>query len=364
MTTGWNSIPSAQQALFLQAAGLSQLPDLSAISESHRKILSGIIGGEQAARLNEPPQEDSIASPTLPPSPPTVSGDWTDIMTRVAELRAKLGNLQVKTASSGVEIEKDRLDELEKAEQKRFQDIIKNLEGAKKSGTAKKIFGWIGAAVAVLGGAVLTVATLGMGAPIVLAGLGMMAMMAIEETGNMDAFLETAVRHTPIISTLVENGTIDIEDAKRGIQIGISLALAAVQVATSLLIAAGTIAVGVILVATGAGSPAGAAAIAIAVAMVAASLAGAAASAGSGAAQVGGAISSGIQGGYVKEAEYLQADSVENKAWIANIQAALGEQMDKFEELLRKLHEGVANISELLGGTADTQHAIMSNISS
>ena len=96
--------------------------------------------------------------------PPAMSPD--DAIAILMALQAKLGDESKSTAMEGVQHNKDSQKVAREEQQKKLLKAAEEAKKAASSGLIGKIFGWIGAALAVIAAVAVTVATLGAAAPV------------------------------------------------------------------------------------------------------------------------------------------------------------------------------------------------------
>lgn len=349
--TNWSNsgISLEQQQQFLQQAGLSALPDISKLTESQWSILAGIVGTETVNSIKESISIPPLSDPTLPP-PPAKQGDWSAIMLKVAEIKAKLSDLMSKFSVEDIQNNKDKMKKVNEEDAKRIKESIDKLKKSINSGLIGKIFGWIGAIIGLIGAAIMTAATGGSAAPLLAIAVMGIVMMTLEESGAMEKIME-AMADNPalvmillgpvaggIIFGLMESGAIDEDQFKMAVQI----TLAAVMLISSIV---GAVASG----------GANVASVAAKVASMIAQIAGSLASVGSGAAGIASSV-------YSHDSSQIQADMMENKAWLAKLQAILAEESERLEEILQRMNEGVSDISDVLQDIAGSHNKIFNNM--
>ncbi|HVJ68602.1 MAG TPA: type III secretion system translocon subunit SctE, partial [Caulifigura sp.] len=96
--------------------------------------------------------------------PPAMSPD--DALAILMSLQAKLGDESKNTALEGVSHNKDSQKVAREEQMKKLLQAAEEAKKAAQSGLIGKIFGWIGAALAVIAAIAVTVATLGAAAPV------------------------------------------------------------------------------------------------------------------------------------------------------------------------------------------------------
>lgn len=94
---------------------------------------------------------------------PGASGDTLALI--LQEIRAKLGNQSLKSAAEGLKATGDAKEAAHQERMDKLKEAAEAQEKAKESGLIGKIFGWIGAALAVLAAIAVAVVTFGAAAP-------------------------------------------------------------------------------------------------------------------------------------------------------------------------------------------------------
>ena len=351
MDINWNNsgISLEQQQKFLQETGLESLPDISKLTESQWTLLAGIVGMETVNTIRESAKLPPLSDPQLQP-PQTKQTDWSDIMMKVAEIKAKLSDIISKASVEDIKNTKDKMKEINEKDAKKIKESLEKLMKSKTSGLFGKIFGWIGAIVGLIGAAILTVATGGAAAPLLAVAILGTVMMVLQETGAMDKIMEALADHPAlamlilgpiaggIIFGLYQSGTISEEQMKMAVQI----TLAAAMLITSIV--------------------AGVASGGATVTSVAAKIAGLVAQITGALASVGGGAAGIAQSAYSYQSAQIQADMQENKAWLAKLQAMLSEESERLEKIMQQLNSMVSDLSDIIKDIAGSHSAIFKNM--
>lgn len=344
MSVAWNQISTAQQTQFLQAAGLNALPEPVSLNPSQWNALVGIVGEDKAQAVRKGGQPASPSAPQL--DPPKMSGDWSTVMAKIAEIRMQLSELQIKVSSEGIKSTKDNMAEANKIEQQKMKDSIEKMQKAQTTGLLGKILGWIGAVAGLIGAAIATVATGGAAAPVLAVAVLGMAVMVLQETGAMEKIVDFLAENPmllmavfgPVIGgtlgALIESGVIDQDKAKMAIQVALSVALLVVNIAA--------------MAFSGGSSVAG-------IAAQVARITGIATSIGSGALGI-------VEAKQSFDAARIQADAKEIQAWLIKLQQMLSEESDRLKEIMDKLTSGVSEVSDMLSDIADSHNSIFSSM--
>ncbi len=256
---------------------------------------------------------NDVVEPTLDPA--DAEFDASDMLMAMAELNKELGELGITFAKEGVTISKEKLQEASKERIGKLKKAIKKMTEASNSSKIGKIFGWIGAGLAIAAAIVAVVLT--GGAAIALVGLAIaavsMIIMGLEEGGVM----EKAYRALGEAFGLEGK---KLDDFVMGMQIAVMAVLMIASICTG---------VGVAKALQGVDYTIKTAAMLGKIAQATAVL-GAAASIGSGSAGIAGSVQ-----GY--EATEAMAKSKEFMAWIIKHQADMDQQTEELEKLMEKL---------------------------
>ncbi|MDR2390751.1 MAG: type III secretion system translocon subunit SctE [Planctomycetota bacterium] len=360
MNPVWSNLTQTQQARFLQSAGLAQLPEPSALTDAQLTILVGIVGEETVAALRQAPAY-SAGAPALD-APKGDTGDWSNIMAKVAELQLQLSELQQKVGMEGIKGQKDDIAKANQEEAAKIKERIEKLEKAAESGLLSKIFGWIGAVVAVIGAVIATAATGGAAAPALVVAVVGLTMMILQETGAMEKIIEELVKNPDILIALgaalqllpgvgtafggvliglgaaIKSGALDEDKAKMAIQITMAAAMLVASIG-GMVASGGAAATNVVAKIIG----------------IVAQVTGALASVGGGAAGI-------AQATYSKDAADVQADQKEIQAWLMRLQQAFSEEVERLEEIISKLNSGMADISDVIGDIAKSNQTVISHM--
>jgi hypothetical protein len=77
---------------------------------------------------------------------------------------------------------------------------------------------------------------------------------------------------------------------------------------------------------------------------------------------VGGGAAGIAQSAYGYQAAMIDADSKEILAWLAKLQAMISEEMERLQEIIDKLNQGVADMSDVLSNIAESNRAVISHM--
>ncbi len=332
MGAGWNDIPSANLDQIIKALGYSspdQLPAINTITDAQVETVSQKAGPDAATQLQSArSQQGTPDSPTLT-APTTNFGDGSSLALLVMSLQSKISGLQTTTATEAIKA--DKADQQAKVQEniKKIQDSIEKMEKASSSGLLGKIFGWIGAGLALIAAAAATVVTGGAAGPIaglVIAGIAV-ALMTAQQTGAMDKLMTAMFG--------------DDSKAKMIFSIVLQVAMVAASIASIAL--------------------SGGASAASTVSSIAktAELIQSVSAAGAGVSSVasgGATIASGV---YTYQATNAQADSKDLEAWLAQLQAQMDNDQSVLQKILQDLQTGTNTSMDMLNSIMDSKSTIL-----
>ncbi len=358
-TSGWNSISTTQQNQFLQQTNLASLPAMEAMTPAQWNVLAGIAGEETVATLQDQyAVGESLADPVLPAAKKEVA-DWSNIMMLVTAMSMQVSELQIGASVEKVEADAVELEAIHTERAQQLQENIENLRSSAASGLAGKIFGWIGAALGLIGAAVATALTGGAAAPALVVAALSVTTMALQETGAMEKIVSFVAENPAVmmaafpvlgavLTGLVKGGVLDEEQAKSFVSATFSVAMIAASVACAVLSFGATAASSVTLISSqvtsvlkvvGAGSQ-----VAASVAQV-----------GQGASGVAGAA-------YDYKSAMIQADTADTRAALEQLQSMLNEEAERLQQLLETLNSGVQSASSILNEIKSSNQAIFQNM--
>jgi len=362
--SSWNVYPNdllQQIANTLGYDSVENLPSLNQLSEDQlllitTKLLNNVTIQGQGQGQNQQITYN-IDNPTLD-EPQVDLGDGTELTLMLLQLQSKINDLQVQSTTEGIRIQKDSLKAKHEENIKKIQEAIQKMKDAEKSSLIGKIFGWIGAIVAVLAAVALTVATGGSAAPLLAVALVGLALQVAQETGLMDKLMEAmfgddakakmafmitlqvVMLIAAIVATICSGGAAAGNVAAQGVNMaskGAQIASTGAQIASTATQTATTAATTAEKV--------------VRMTRIISTIIDGVSKIGSGAAQ----IHTGVLN---KEAGELQADVKANKAWIARQQQILDDLTELLERLLKQINETCENANDMLKGIAQSSQQI------
>ncbi len=326
----------------------------------------------------------------LPPA--DISADT--LMMVMQELRTKMDNLQLSTASENVAVIKEQKKSQADERINQIKDKFDQMKKAEKSGLAGKIFGWIAAVAMVIAGAALLIAG-GAGAALLVGGIAMLAVMTLQETGGMEKMIngmakglealgmdaQAAQIMATVITAVIIAGVAIAGGAAAGPAVGVALAaqFGALLFSPDNLTKMGVpedkagwvamgIGIGLALTALGVGigsAVKGTVEAGTKLTEMAAKIAqnfsqksldmikfAAYIALGlQGAATVGSGASSITAGVYNKQASDTEAKTKELEALLAKLQQMFQDESERIEEIMKRIQEGVGIVMDVLAGS-------------
>lgn len=333
----WSGISQKHQEQFLAQAGIDRLPAPEEISEAQWTILA-TVAGENVAQEIRKGVSTSLAAPRLPI--PDYEGDWSAIMTKMAELQAELGNLQVKVSHEDISSKKITLQRENDRQMEKIKDCISKLAEANKSSFWGKLFGWIGTIVGVIAATLATIATGGAAAPMLAVALVGLTMMILQETGAMDKIVDWMAENLICPALKAMKFDVDKDKVKMGIQVWLAVVMLVLSITT--------------MVASGGASASGTFGAFTKIGGII----------GQGVGQftsLGGTTANLTAGIETYETELAKASMTEDRAWITKLQQMIQEESERMQQMIEQLNQGVVNVSKMLADFADSNRKIFAN---
>ncbi len=269
-----------------------------------------------------------------------------DIKQVEANLEKLIAYLQLDNEKRQAEMAKDRIDmqkaTLEKEHQGRMSkinDTLKKMDKAQSASKWSRLFGWLGAIVAVIAAVVTTVVTGGAAAGFAIAGAAMaVTNLALNETGAMEKITEKLAEH------LEKNCGASASKAKMWAGIIVNGGMMALQIGLS---------VTSVVQAFRAAGQVAATAISVAgkTAQNIVGLSGLAVGLG---AQASG-LATTITG---FNAQMAQSKVTELEKYLQQMQQCLDESQEELEQILQQLQSGMGKVAEILTSATDTSAEI------
>ena len=279
-------------------------------------------------------------------NPDDAKAKEADLAKLIAFLQLDNEEHQTEMAKSRIEMQKATLDTEHKGRMKEIDESIKKMKDAEKSALVNRIFGWIGAVLAIAAAAVLTVVTGGLAAGFAIAGAVLaVSSLVLNETGAMDKIVEKLAEH------LQEKYNMSKSDAQLAASLIVNLTIMAASLGCSI----GGMVSGFTAAANGVmklGETALATARTIQTGVTIANTA----------VSAGALAAGGINTAYTKRSEDAKADLMELEKFITMLQQQLEESDEELQRLLQMIESALGRVAELIGSSTDTSREIAEKI--
>ncbi len=346
--SGVSGNPQVQKHFVQQANDATVNPALSAKAKEMVQDVAAIISGLGVKVTAPVVRNDGTGTPAGATNIPALDNP-ADIKQLEANLEKLLAYLQLdneerqaEMAKERIEVQKDSLDTEHKERGEKIKDSIKKMDEAAKSRLANRIFGWLGAILAVVAAVVTTVVTGGAAAGFAIAGAAIaVTSLILNETGAMDKMVEG-------LAKALEKSGMDKQKSKLVASLIINLTIMAASLACSF----GGMAAGIAQMAKAASDTISHVAKAV---QTATSIANSAVGIGGLAAGIANTVT-----GY--NAGIAQADVTELAKIMAELQRRLDESQEELEALLQAIQNNMGQIAEILSSETDTQSEIANQI--
>ena len=323
-------------------------PALSAKAKEMVQDVAAIISGLGVKVTTPVVRNDGTGTPSGATNVPALDNP-ADIKQLEANLEKLLAYLQLdneerqaEMAKERIDVQKNSLDTEHKERGQKINESIKKMDEAAKSRMANRIFGWLGAILAVAAAVVATVVTGGAAAAFAIAGAVVaVTSLVLSETGAMDKMVEG-------LAKALEKSGMDKQKAKLAASLIINLSIMAVSLVCSF----GGMAAGIAQIGKAAADTISNVAKAV---QTASSIANSAVGVGGLAAGIANTVT-----GY--NSGIAQADVTELGKIMAELQRRLEESQEELEALLQAIQNNMGQIAEILSSETDTQSEIANQI--
>jgi len=293
-------------------------------------------------------------------NPDDAKAKEADLTKLIAYLQLDDQERQTQMAKDRIDMQKSGLDTEQKERMKQIDESIKKMEKAEKAARIGRIFGWIGAALAIAAAAVLTVVTGGLAAGFAIAGAALaVTSLVLNETGAMDKMIEGLADH------LQEKYGWDRNKAMLAASLIINISIMVLQLGCSIggMVAgiAGASKAAADAAATGAKVSADAAKISAATLQTARQVQTAitVANTGVGFASLGvGALTTYRS----YKSDSAKADTTELEKFMTMLQQRLDESQEELQKILEQIQSGIGELAQMIGSATDTSSEIAQNI--
>ena len=279
-------------------------------------------------------------------NPDDAKAKEADLAKLIAFLQLDNEERQTEMAKSRIEMQKATLDTEHKGRMKEIDESIKKMKDAEKSALVNRIFGWIGAVLAIAAAAVLTVVTGGLAAGFAIAGAAIaVTSLVLNETGAMDKIIEKLAEH------LQEEYGMSKSEAQLAASLIVNLSIMAVSLGCSIggMVSGFTAAAnGIMKLSESALSVARSVQTGITIANTAVS--------------AGALAAGGVNTALTKRSEDAKADLMELEKFITMLQQQLDESEEELQQLLQMIESALGKVAELIGSSTDTSREIAEKI--
>jgi len=274
---------------------------------------------------------------------------------------------QTEMAKDRIDLNKAGLDTEHKDRMKHIDETVKKMKDAEKASFFSRLFGWIGAVLAVVAAAVLTVATGGLAAGFAIAGAAIaVTALTLSETGAMDKIINALADH------LQETYGMSKNDAMLAASLIVNLSIMAAQLGCSI----GGMVAGFSAAASAAANATATATKAAGdvaktggeVSKLSANIVQLAKNMQSGvtiantAVGAGALASNGVSTYMTHRSEDAKADTTELEKFMTMLQQRLEESQEELQIILQQIQAGIGKIAELISSATDTSDQIARNI--
>ncbi len=278
-------------------------------------------------------------------------GDIKQVEANLAKLVAflQLDNeeRQTQMTKDRIELQKSNLDVEHKERMAEIDESIQKMKDAEKSALVSRIFGWIGAILAVAAAVAMTLVTGGAAAGFAIAGAVIaVSSLVLNETGAMDKITEA------IVDKLMEaNPNMSRSDAMLKASLIVNLTIMGLSLGCSV----GGMISGIASAANGVLK------LSKTAIDVAKTVQNAISITNTGVA-VGALAAGGANTYFTHRSENAKADVTELEKFITMLQQRLDESQEELQILLEQIESGIGKIAELISSSTDTSDEIARNI--
>ena len=344
--------PQIQNSAFDQAAKLSG--DSTKAKEIVSKALEILAG----ANVKVTRSDDTTASgvgerkTTGATNVPSLDnpGDAKQLQANLEKLVAYLQldneERQTQMAKDRIEIQKDNLETEHKDRMKELEASFKKMDDAEKARMASRIFGWLGAIMAVVAAVVVTVVTGGLAAGFAIAGAAMaVTALVMNETGAMESLTNKLSEH------LQEKYGMSKSQAQLAASLIINVSIMVAQLGCAIGSAA-----------SAAASAAKAAADAATTVSTTATKIQSVVTIANTAVSAGGLASGGVNSFFTYRSDDAKADVMELQKFITMLQQRLDESEEELQLIVEQIQSAIGKIADLISSATDQSAEIANNI--
>lgn len=332
------SAVGAQPQAYQQVDGLGQQPpagtqDVASLGGVVADLLAG-----KSVKVNVSATQDAEAKTVQALVEIEVADESAigrvDLVHMTMLLKMQTDERQAKTIQDQIEADKSSISTRSKERMAKVDKTLKEMDKAAKASIFKKIFGWIGAIVAVAMAAVLSIASGGVAVGAVIGAVLAVSMQVMEETGATDKLMKALAK------SIQDTFGCDKQTAQIWATAIFAVSMCALSIGS--LGGAGKTAMNI------ANNMSTLAAKAFKLTQIATQVT----------MQVGGLAASAATSVTGYQSQMAQADLTETNAVLKHYQQALEENQDRLEEIIKLLLSGGEAVAEALESTNDSNDFI------
>ena len=300
-------------------------------------------------------------------NPDDAKAKEADLTKLMAYLQLDNQERQTQMAKDRIDMQKSGLDTEQKDRMKQIDESIKKMEKAEKAAKLSRIFGWIGAALAIAAAVALTIVTGGLAAGFAIAGAVLaVTSLVLNETGAMDKMIEGLADHLQekygwdrnkamLAASLIINISIMV------LQLGCSIGSMVAGIAAAGKVAADAAATGAKAAAAGAKAAGEATKISAATLQTARQIQTAITVANTGTGFL--SLGTGALTTYRSyKADSSKADTTELEKFMTMLRQRLDESQEELQKILEQIQSGIGELAQMIGSATDTSAEIAQNI--
>ena len=264
----------------------------------------------------------------------------------VAYLQLDNEERQTQMAKDRIEIQKDNLETEHKDRMKELEASFKKMDDAEKARMASRVFGWLGAVLAVVAAVVVTVVTGGAAAAFAIAGAALaVTALVMNETGAMESLTNKLSEH------LQEKYGMSKSQAQLAASLIINISIMVAQLGCAIGSAA-----------SAAASAAKAAADAATTVSTTATKIQSVVTIANTAVSAGGLASGGVNSFFSYRSDDAKADVMELQKFITMLQQRLDESEEELQLIVEQIQSAIGKIADLISSATDQSAEIANNI--
>ena len=264
----------------------------------------------------------------------------------VAYLQLDNEERQTQMAKDRIEIQKDNLETEHKDRMKELEKSFKKMDDAEKARMASRVFGWLGAIMAVVAAVVVTVVTGGLAAGFAIAGAALaVTALVMNETGAMESLTNKLSEH------LQEKYGMSKSQAQLAASLIINISIMVAQLGCAIGSAA-----------SAAASAAKAAADAATTVSTTATKIQSVVTIANTAVSAGGLASGGVNSFFTYRSDDAKADVMELQKFITMLQQRLDESEEELQLIVEQIQSAIGKIADLISSATDQSAEIANNI--